>query len=102
MTADQASGALALETIAADRAKERDAIDAGPARCFGHVAAGLLEELRDVVTLEALEQLGLRHAERELLQPLVGSLVLQGGRTLAVSVSPPSVGAMRRITSCSR
>src|SRR4051812_44341138 len=55
MTADQASGALAFETIAANRTKERDAIDAGSARCFGHVAAGLLEQLRNVLTLEALE-----------------------------------------------
>jgi len=75
---DQALGALALETIAANRTKERDPIDAGPARRFGHVAARLLEELRDVLTLEAFEQLGFRHAKWELLQPLVRSLALQG------------------------
>src|SRR5258708_1259844 len=59
----EASGALAFEAIAAYGAKERNAIDACSARRLGHVAARLLEKLRDVLALEAFEQLGLRHAK---------------------------------------
>src|SRR6516162_4399200 len=77
--AERASGALTFETIAANRAEQRDAIDAGSSRGLGHVAARLLEELRDVLPLEAFEQLGLRHAKGELLQALIRGLGLQRG-----------------------
>src|SRR5258708_2013682 len=57
ITAEEASSALAFETIAPNRAKERDAIDSGSASRFGNVAARPLEKLRDVLPLEAFEQL---------------------------------------------
>src|SRR5258708_5269140 len=82
ITAEETSSVLAFETIAANRAKERDAIDSGSTSCFSDVAARSLEKLRDVLALEAFEQLGLCHSKGKLLQPVVGGLALQRGRDL--------------------
>src|SRR5436190_16274261 len=64
------SGPLTLEAIAANRPKERHAIDAGSPRGPGDVAVGRLQELRYVVALELLEQLGFGDAQRQFLQRL--------------------------------
>src|SRR5579859_2313268 len=62
------SGALTLEAIATDGPEERHAVDARAPRRLGDVAVGRLQELRHVVALELLEQLGLGDAEGQLLQ----------------------------------
>jgi hypothetical protein len=57
------SGVLAFETMTADGTKESDAIDVGSTGGFGDVTPRRLEQLSDVMAFEALEELGLGHAQ---------------------------------------
>src|SRR6185437_8271830 len=74
------SRALAAQAVAADGAEERHPVHARAPRGLGDVAARLLQQPLDVVTLEALEELALRGAQREAVEALERGRHGAGGR----------------------